>query len=96
MRMYLAGATMASSELSQQIEVVRKLAKPQLAHFSKLDADQCTESYLFKAEHFCGVKIILGAFEARWELGQSTIIIRRDATILQTLTIDDQSQQRAA
>ena len=87
---------MALSELSQQIEVVRKLAKPQLAQFAKLNADECTESYLFKAEHFCGVKIILGAFEARWEIEQTTIIIRRDANILQTLMISDQTQQRAA
>lgn len=91
---------MASSELTQQLDRVRKVAHSQLANFARLDADACTESYLFKDERFCGIKIVLGSFQARWEVGQTTLAISRGNSVLQTVSLDsessDESSQRRA
>ena len=87
---------MASAELTQQIDLVRKVAQSQLATFAKLDADACKESYLFKDDHFCGIKIVLGSFQARWEVGQTTVAISRGDKVLQTLAIDAASSERRA
>ena len=92
---------MASSELTQQLDLVRKVAHSQLANFARLDADAATESYLFKDDHFCGIKIVLGSFQARWEVGQTTVAISRGDKGLQAVSLDEKSsdgssQRRAA
>ena len=92
---------MASSELTQQLDLVRKVAHSQLASFARLDADACKESYLFKDDHFCGIKLVLGSFQARWEVGQTIVAISRGEQVLQTVSLDvesseESSQRRAA
>ena len=92
---------MASSELTQQLDLVRKVAHSQLANFARLDADAATESYLFKDDYFCGIKIVLGSFQARWEVGQTTVAISRGDKVMQTVSFDAESsdgssQRRAA
>jgi hypothetical protein len=92
---------MASSELAQQLDLVRKVAHSQLATFARLDAAACKESYLFKDDHFCGIKIALGSFQARWEVGHASLMISRGAKVLQTVSLDAESfngssQRRAA
>ena len=91
---------MASSELTQQLDLVRKVAHRQLANFARLEADACKESYLFKDDRFCGIKIVLGSFHARWEAGQQTVAISRGDKVLQTVPLDvdslDESVQRRA
>lgn len=92
---------MASSELTQQLDLVRKVAHSQLTSFARLEADACTESYLFKDDHFCGIKIVLGSFQARWEVGQTAVAISRGTNVLQTVSLDAEStdgssQRRAA
>ena len=85
---------MASSELTQHLDLVRKVAHSQLANFARMDVDACTESYLFKDDHFCGIKIVLGSFQARWEVGQTTVAISRGTNVLQTVSLDDDQAQR--
>lgn len=91
---------MASSELTQQLDLVRKVAHSQLASFARLESDACSESYLFKDDRFCGIKISLGSFQARWEVGQTTLAISRGDKLLQTVSLDvessDGSSQRRA
>ncbi len=82
---------MASSELTQQLDLVRQVAHRQLANFARLDADACKESYLFKDDRFCGIKIVLGNFQARWEVGQNSVAISRGNNVLQTVSLDGQS-----
>ena len=86
---------MASSELTQQLDLVRKVAHSQLANFARLDIDACTESYLFKDDHFCGIKIVLGSFQARWEVGLTSLTISRGANVLQTVSLDVESSVRS-
>jgi hypothetical protein len=91
---------MAASELTQQLDLVRKVAHRHLASFARSDADFCKESYLFKDERFCGIKIVLGHFQARWEVGQVNVEFRRGNQHLQTVALNaeslDGSQRRAA
>ena len=87
---------MASSELTQQLDLVRKVAHSQLANFARSDADAATESYLFKDDHFCGIKIVLGSCKARWEVGQTTVAISRGDKLLQTVPLDAESSERRA
>lgn len=87
---------MAQKDIADLVESVRKIAKPGLARFAKCDEDECTESYLFSSDRFCGLRIRLGAFEAIWRLGSTEIEISRDEHLLQTLIIDDSGYQRAA
>ncbi|MDB4766656.1 hypothetical protein OAG71_03095 [bacterium] len=87
---------MAQQEISAQVDEVRKIVKPSLARFAKCDADQCTESYMFSSDRFCGMKIRLGAFEADWRLGSNEIQIIRGGHVLETLSISDTGQQRKA
>ena len=87
---------MAQHEIADQVEEVRKIAKPSLARFAKCDTDQCTESYMFSSDRFCGMRIRLGAFEAAWRLGSNEIQIKRGDHVLETLLIGDTGQQRNA
>lgn len=87
---------MAQKEIADLVERVRKIAKPGLARFAKCDEADCTESYLFSSDRFCGLRFRLGAFEARWRLGSTDIEISRDSHLLQTLTIDSSGSQKAA
>ena len=88
---------MAKEDIADLVESVRRIAKPNLARFAKCSEEQCTESYLFSSDHFCGLRIRLGAFEAIWRLGSTEIQISRAEHLLQTLAINDSGhQQRAA
>ena len=80
---------MSQQEIATQVDRVRKLAKPCLVRFAKLDADQCTESYLFSSDRFCGMRIRLGFFEAVWHLGSDEVSVHRDDHVLQTLALND-------
>ena len=86
---------MASPELTQQLDRVREVAHAQLANFARLSSNACTESYLFKADHFCGIKIVLGYFHARWEVGQTAVTIKRGSNTLHTSS-QNSTQRRAA
>ena len=83
-------------DIADLVDRVRKIAKPGLARFAKCDEEDCTESYLFSSDRFCGLRIRLGAFEAIWRLGSLEVEISRDEHLLQTLVIDDAGYQRAA
>jgi len=61
-----------------------------------LDADACTESYLFKDDHFCGIKIELGSFKAQWKVGQTAVEISRGNKVMQTVSLDVESSERRA
>lgn len=87
---------MAQHEIAGQVDQVRGVAKPALARFAKTSVDRCTESYLFSSDRFCGLRIRLGAFEAVWRIGSTTVDIARGSHVLQTLAIDDHTQQRSA
>ena len=87
---------MAQHEIADQVEEVRKIAKPSLARFAKCDTDQCTESYMFSSDRFCGMRIRLDAFEAAWRLGSNEIQITRGGHVLETLLINDTRQQSRA
>lgn len=87
---------MAQEEIADQVENVRNVAKPSLARFAKCGVQQCTESYLFSSDRFCGMRIRLGAFEAIWRLGSTEVQISRGGHVLQTLTIGDPKQHRRA
>ena len=87
---------MAQQDIANLVERVRRIAKLGLARFAKCDEAQCTESYLFSADQFCGLRIRLGAFQAVWRLGSKEIEISRDQHLLQTLVIDDSGHQRMA
>jgi len=87
---------MSQQEIADQVEEVRKIAKPSLAKFAKSSEEECTESYLFTSDRFCGMRIRLGAFEAVWRLGSTEIQISRGGHALQTLIIGGDDQQNAA
>ncbi len=87
---------MAQQDIADLVERVRKIAKPGLARFAKCDEAQCTESYLFSCDQFCGLRIRLGAFAAVWRLGSNEIEISRDNHLLQTLLMDGSGHQSAA
>lgn len=87
---------MTSSELTEQIERVRNVAQSRLGSFARLNVDACTESYLFKNDHFCGIKIVLGNFHAVWEVGQTSVAIVRGGNVLQTVSLVPQQHRRAA
>lgn len=87
---------MASSELTKQLDLVRTIAHSQLATFARLDTDACTESYLFKDDRFCGIRIGLGSFQARWEVGQISVAILRGDNVLQTVSVNVQSSDESA
>lgn len=82
--------------IADLVERVRKIAQPGLARFAKIAQEECTESYLFSSDRFCGLRIRLGAFEAIWRLGSVDIEISRAGHLLQTLKLDDSADQRAA
>ena len=87
---------MAQQDIADIVERVRKVAKPGLVQFAKCDEQQCTESYLFSSDQFCGLRIRLGPFEALWRLGSTDIEISRNEHLIQTLVIDGLGNQRAA
>lgn len=87
---------MENHEIAGQVDLVRKVAKPALARFAKVDAEGCTESYLFSSDRFCGIRIRLGPFEALWRLGSENVEIARGGHTLQMLAIDGDARQRSA
>jgi len=87
------GIVMAQNDIADLVETVRKIAKPGLVRFAKCNEDQCTESYLFSSDRFCGLRIRLGAFEAIWRLESTEIQINRAGHLLQTLAINDSGHQ---
>jgi hypothetical protein len=93
---YRRGNVMAHQEIADQVDRVRSIAKPVLARFSKSDVQGCTESYLFAADRFCGVRLRLGAFEAVWRLGASHVEITRNGHVLQTLALNYAIEQKSA
>ena len=87
---------MAQKDIADLVDRVRSIAKPSLARFAKCDEADCTESYLFSSDRFCGLRIRLNAFEAIWRLESTEIEISRDGHLLQTLPMDDSGYQRVA
>jgi len=53
------------------------------------------ESYLFRSEHVCGIKITAGVFNAKWFEGDAEIQFYRDLTPIGTIAVDPQSRAQA-
>ena len=75
---------------------VTMLAKQRLAGFSRNTELDCRESYLFRNDHICGVKITSGPFIAKWYETDDEIQFFRDITPLGTVSIHGQRGAKAA
>lgn len=75
---------------------VSVMAKQRLMVFLRDKDPDFRESYLFRNDHVCGVKITAGAFVAKWHEGDAEIHFFRDQTALGTVLIDANRDQRAA
>ena len=75
---------------------VTMLAKQRLAGFSRSTELDCRESYLFRNDHICGVKITSGPFIAKWYETDDEIQFFRDITPLGTVSIHGQRGAKAA
>ena len=75
---------------------VTMLAKQRLAGFSRNAELDCRESYLFRNDHICGVKITSGPFIAKWYETDDKIQFFRDITPLGTVSIHGQRGAKAA
>ena len=53
------------------------------------------ESYLFRSEHVCGIKVTAGVFNAKWFEGDTEIQFFRDLTPIGTVAIDPQDRAQA-
>ena len=82
--------------IGNQIAEVRKIAHSRLARFSNLDPLECKESYLFRQDFFCGIKISLGPFRGVWHLEESVVQFFRNQTPLGEFALSGDQQRRAA
>ena len=53
------------------------------------------ESYLFRSQHVCGIKITAGVFNAKWFEGDTEIQFYRDLTPIGTIAIAPDNQAKA-
>jgi hypothetical protein len=72
------------------------LARQRLTSFLRGQEADFRESYLFRNNHVCGVKISTGAFVAKWYEGDSEIQFFRDQSPLGTVAIESDRANRAA
>lgn len=72
------------------------LAKQRLAGFSRSGDLDFRESYLFRNDHICGVKITAGAFVAKWHESDEEIQFFRDQTPLGTVLVNGDRGAQAA
>ena len=82
--------------LPEKLARVRSLAQGRLAKFSRLEPADCKEAYLFKDDHFCGVRFSLGAFQADWRIGQTNLTVLRGTDPIDRIEIDPGERKRAA
>ncbi len=75
---------------------VTMLAKQRLAGFSRNTELDYRESYLFRNDHVCGVKITAGPFVAKWYESDDKIEFFRDLTPLGTVSIHGDRGSKAA
>jgi len=75
---------------------VTTLAKQRLTGLSRnTELDYC-ESYLFRNDHVCGVKITAGPFTAKWYESNDEIEFFRGVTPLGTVSIHGDRSSKAA
>lgn len=82
--------------LTETIIRVRKLAQQKLAQFSRLDAADSKEVYLFQEDQFCGVRFTLGAFQANWRTDQTALTIVRNGNQIAEIDLAETVIKRAA
>ena len=75
---------------------VTTLAKQRLAGFSRSTELTYCESYLFRNDHACGVKITAGPFVAKWYESNDEIEFFRGITPLGTISLSSDRSSRAA
>lgn len=75
---------------------VAMLAKQRMAGFSRNSEPDFRESYLFRNDHICGLKITAGAFVAKWYESDEEIQFFRDQTPLGTVSVDSDRGSQAA
>ena len=75
---------------------VTMLARQRIASFSRNTELDFRESYLFRNDHICGVKITSGAFVARWYESDEEIQFFRDQTPLGTVLVNGDRSSQAA
>ena len=77
----------SETNLQSVFNRVTMLAKQRLAGFTRNAELDCRESYLFRNDHICGVKITSGPFVAKWYESDDEIQFFRDLTPLGTVSI---------
>ena len=75
---------------------VTTLAKQRLAGLARNTELDYYESYLFRNDHVCGVKITAGAFTAKWYESNDEIEFFRGVTPLGTISIHGDRGSKAA
>ncbi|MEL7496179.1 MAG: hypothetical protein AAFN77_01125 [Planctomycetota bacterium] len=71
------------------------LARQRLAQMARTDIDRCQESFLFREDHFCGLRYSIGPFRATWFCGDSVIRFSRGGSPIGVVEIEP-SKTRAA
>lgn len=75
---------------------VRALAQVRLVRYSNLNKSDCKESYLFQDDRFCGIRLTLGAFQAKWLIDETQVAFLRDGSLIDRAELTPESSRRAA
>ncbi len=86
----------SSQPLAEQLVRARALAQTRLAQYSRLEAADCKEVYLFKDGQFCGVRFNLGAFQADWRINDTVLNVFRGASQINRIEMESSEGKTAA
>ena len=82
--------------LSELLVRVRGFAQTRLAKFSRLEPANCKEVYLFQNDQFCGVRFLLGAFQAEWRTDKQVLHFYRDSNQIDRIELESTDVKKAA
>ena len=79
----------------EQILEVSRIAQTRLARMAHIDAGNCQTSYLFRAQHFCGIRFRANQFSALWLLDRTELQFFRGETPVGLVELDPQHRRAA-
>lgn len=74
---------------------ISELARKRLAQISRSQPTDCTESYLFEDDFFCGLRFYSGPFVARWLINEDVIRFFRESQPIGLIELNPDSAQAA-
>ena len=80
---------------TEQILEVSRIAQTRLARMANVDAKTCQLSYLFRDQHFCGIRYRANQFTAIWQVNEPEIAFFRGQTPVGMVELASE-QRRAA